>query len=188
MNTAVHQPPGSRAPALIRLARLPGVLQLVCVRTPAFIQVDACVVASRLCARSIRDALSRAVPLGGAACRHRRVRAGHPLDPSHPERGGDRQDRCRRRHTRRRPRRCSCGARRIRCSPISTCVTSMARFPAADVHRFVGASHLVVRGRRRRRRDPRVGRAAASVATRSAAEPLTGTARSGVVGSRSAIR
>ncbi|WP_444951153.1 alpha/beta fold hydrolase [Micromonospora ureilytica] len=37
-NTAVHQPAGSAAPALIRLARLPGVLPAVTVRTPTFLQ------------------------------------------------------------------------------------------------------------------------------------------------------
>ncbi|MBW4701963.1 alpha/beta fold hydrolase [Micromonospora sp. RL09-050-HVF-A] len=37
-NTAVHQPSGSPAPTLIRLARLPGVLPAVTVRTPTFLQ------------------------------------------------------------------------------------------------------------------------------------------------------
>ncbi|WP_201272294.1 alpha/beta fold hydrolase, partial [Verrucosispora sp. SN26_14.1] len=37
-NTAVHQPSGSPAPALIRLARLPGVLPAVTVRTQTFLQ------------------------------------------------------------------------------------------------------------------------------------------------------
>ncbi|MFI7079657.1 alpha/beta fold hydrolase [Micromonospora sp. NPDC049903] len=37
-NTAVHQPSGSPAPALIRLARLPGVLPTVTVRTQTFLQ------------------------------------------------------------------------------------------------------------------------------------------------------
>ncbi|WP_327034922.1 alpha/beta fold hydrolase [Micromonospora ureilytica] len=37
-NTAVHQPAGSAAPVLIRLARLPGVLPAVTVRTPTFLQ------------------------------------------------------------------------------------------------------------------------------------------------------
>ncbi|MFV2116163.1 alpha/beta fold hydrolase [Micromonospora sp. LOL_025] len=37
-NTAVHQPSGSSAPTLIRLARLPGVLPAVTVRTPTFLQ------------------------------------------------------------------------------------------------------------------------------------------------------
>ena len=37
-NTAVHQPPGSRAPSLIRLARTPGILRAVCEWTPAFVR------------------------------------------------------------------------------------------------------------------------------------------------------
>ncbi len=37
-NTAVHQPAGSSAPALIRLARLPGILPAVTVRTPTFLR------------------------------------------------------------------------------------------------------------------------------------------------------
>jgi acyl-CoA synthetase (AMP-forming)/AMP-acid ligase II/pimeloyl-ACP methyl ester carboxylesterase len=37
-NTAVHQPTGSPAPALIRLARSPGVLPTVTVRTPVFLR------------------------------------------------------------------------------------------------------------------------------------------------------
>lgn len=37
-NTAVHQPSGSPAPALIRLARLPGILPAATVRTPTFLQ------------------------------------------------------------------------------------------------------------------------------------------------------
>jgi len=37
-NTAVHQPPGSRAPSLIRAVRLPGVLRAVCEATPTFVR------------------------------------------------------------------------------------------------------------------------------------------------------
>ncbi|TFG37197.1 MAG: alpha/beta fold hydrolase, partial [Candidatus Aminicenantes bacterium] len=38
MNTAVHQPPGSPAPRLIRLVRTGGILGKVCVSTPSFIR------------------------------------------------------------------------------------------------------------------------------------------------------
>ncbi|MEN8041413.1 MAG: alpha/beta fold hydrolase [Actinomycetota bacterium] len=38
MNTAVHQPVGSPAPRLIRMARLPGVLRLVCQATLTFVR------------------------------------------------------------------------------------------------------------------------------------------------------
>ncbi len=37
LNTAVHQPPGSPAPTLIRMARAPGVLRQVTQRTPIFL-------------------------------------------------------------------------------------------------------------------------------------------------------
>ncbi len=37
-NTAVHQPAGAAGPAVIRLARLPGVRQALCARTPAFVR------------------------------------------------------------------------------------------------------------------------------------------------------
>ncbi|MBE1491493.1 alpha/beta fold hydrolase [Plantactinospora soyae] len=37
-NTAVHQPPGSSAPTLIRLARLPGILPAVTVSSPTFLR------------------------------------------------------------------------------------------------------------------------------------------------------
>ena len=36
-NTAVHQPEGTYGPVLIRLTRVPGLRDLVCVRTPAFV-------------------------------------------------------------------------------------------------------------------------------------------------------
>jgi len=37
-NTAVHQPEGARAPSLIRMVRLPGVLKAACEETPAFVR------------------------------------------------------------------------------------------------------------------------------------------------------
>jgi acyl-coenzyme A synthetase/AMP-(fatty) acid ligase/pimeloyl-ACP methyl ester carboxylesterase len=37
-NTAVHQPVGSRAPSLIRLVRTPGLLKTVCESTPTFVR------------------------------------------------------------------------------------------------------------------------------------------------------
>ena len=140
-NTAVHQPAGSRAPALIRMARLPGVLQLVCVRTPAFIQTTLELSRPRL-SKSIHDAYH--APYRSA---DRRAGIGAfvqdiPLDPSHPS--------------------------AVALAGIVADVDSLreipalllwgpsdpvfsdiylrdleARFPGADVHRFVGASHLV---------------------------------------------
>jgi acyl-coenzyme A synthetase/AMP-(fatty) acid ligase/alpha-beta hydrolase superfamily lysophospholipase len=38
MNTAVYQPEGSRAPTLIRMVRLPGILNVVCEMTPSFVR------------------------------------------------------------------------------------------------------------------------------------------------------
>jgi acyl-coenzyme A synthetase/AMP-(fatty) acid ligase len=141
MNTAVHQPPGSRAPALIRLARLPGVLPLVCVQTPAFIQATLELSRPRL-AKSVRDAYHAPYRSAG-----RRLGIGAfvndiPLEPSHP----------------------SAEAIDKIVADVDTLAEMPAlllwgpsdpvfsdiylrdfegRFPNADVHRFVGASHLV---------------------------------------------
>jgi pimeloyl-ACP methyl ester carboxylesterase len=141
MNTAVHQPPGSRAPALIRLARLPGVLPLVCVRTPAFIQATLELARPRL-PKPVRDAFH--APYRSA---DRRLAIGAfvqdiPLEASHP----------------------SAEAidkivadvdtladvpALLLWGPSDTVFSDIylrdleARFPAAYVHRFLGASHLV---------------------------------------------
>ena len=140
-NTAVHQPAGSRAPALIRMARLPGVLQLVCVPTPAFIQATLELSRPRL-AKPVRDAYH--APYRSAA---RRAGIGAfvqdiPLDPSHPSAAAI--DRI------------VADVDTLRAVPAlllwgpSDPVFSdlylrdlEARLPGADVHRFVGASHLV---------------------------------------------
>jgi acyl-coenzyme A synthetase/AMP-(fatty) acid ligase/pimeloyl-ACP methyl ester carboxylesterase len=37
-NTAVHQPEGARAPSLIRMVRLPGILKALCETTPVFVR------------------------------------------------------------------------------------------------------------------------------------------------------
>ncbi len=140
-NTAVHQPPGSRAPALIRIARLPGVLQLVCVQTPAFIQATLELSRPRL-AKAVRDAYH-------APYRSARRRTGIgafvqdiPLDQSHPS--ADALDGI------------VADVDTLRDIPAlllwgpSDPVFSdiylrdlEARLPRADVHRFVGVSHLV---------------------------------------------
>jgi acyl-coenzyme A synthetase/AMP-(fatty) acid ligase/pimeloyl-ACP methyl ester carboxylesterase len=140
-NTAVHQPPGSRAPTLIRLARLPGVLQLVCVQTPAFIQATLELSRPRL-RKGIRDAFH--APYRSAA---RRVGIGAfvqdiPLDPSHPS--AEAIDKIV----------ADIGAlgdvpTLLLWGPSDPVFSDIylrdleARFPAGDVHRFVGASHLV---------------------------------------------
>jgi olefin beta-lactone synthetase len=140
-NTAVHQPAGSRAPALIRMARLPGVLQFVCVKTPAFIQATLELSRPRL-AKPVRDAYH--APYRSA---ERRAGIGAfvqdiPLDPSHPS--ADALDRI--------------VAAVVTLREIPTLLLwgpsdpvfsdiylrdLEARFARADVHRFVGASHLV---------------------------------------------
>jgi acyl-coenzyme A synthetase/AMP-(fatty) acid ligase/pimeloyl-ACP methyl ester carboxylesterase len=55
MNTAVHQPAGSPAPRLIRMVKTGGVLERVCVTTPAFIRGAVALARPRL-ARPIREA------------------------------------------------------------------------------------------------------------------------------------
>jgi len=55
MNTAVHQPAGSPAPRLIRLARTRGVLERVCIATPLFIRATMALAHPRL-SPSIREA------------------------------------------------------------------------------------------------------------------------------------
>ncbi len=56
-NTAVHQPQGSAGPAVIRLADLPGVRPLACVRTPAFVRATTALSRPALPA-SVRDAFA----------------------------------------------------------------------------------------------------------------------------------
>ncbi len=55
MNTAVHQPKGSPAPALIRMVRARGILKGVCETTPTFIRGTLALARPRL-AKPIRDA------------------------------------------------------------------------------------------------------------------------------------
>jgi olefin beta-lactone synthetase len=82
-NTAVHQPSDAAAPSLIRAARLPGVLETVTVRTPAFVRGASALSRPPLPA-AVRDAY--AAPY---ATDTRRVAVGGfvrdiPLDPAHP--------------------------------------------------------------------------------------------------------
>lgn len=82
-NTAVHQPAGSSAPSLIRLARLPGVLSAVTVTTPTFLRVTLSLANPALPAE-VRAAFL--APYRGAGRRH--AIGGFvediPLDPRHP--------------------------------------------------------------------------------------------------------
>ena len=140
-NTAVHQPAGSRAPTLIRLARLPGVLPLVCVQTPAFIQCTLELSRPRLDAPT-RDAYH--APYRSA---DRRLAIGAfvqdiPLDPSHPSAGTVERLIADLDVLREVPALLLWGPS----DPVFSDIYLRdleARFPRADVHRFVGASHLV---------------------------------------------
>ena len=144
-NTAVHQPAGSPAPALIRLARAPGLRQLICQNTPAFVTTTAALSRPAL-PRPIRAAL--AAPYDRAD-RRRAIAdfvADIPLDDRHPSAAalaavvdglpglsdvpvllvwG--------------PRDPVFSGRYLR--------DLLTRFPQADVHRFEGASHLVTEDR-----------------------------------------
>ena len=82
MNTAVYQPAGSPAPALIRLVRAPGVLETVCSTTPTFIRGTMALARPRLSA-SVRAAYEAPYR---TADRRRAIAAfvdDIPLDPDH---------------------------------------------------------------------------------------------------------
>jgi len=139
-NTAVQQPAGSAAPALIRLARSPALRHTVCLRTPAFVRATTALSRPALPA-DVRDAF--AVPYGDAS-RRRAVGdfvADIPLEPDHRSaatldvvaaglRGLDV------------PALLLWGVR----DPVFSDVhlrDLLERLPHADVHRYEGASHLV---------------------------------------------
>jgi olefin beta-lactone synthetase len=141
-NTAVHQPPGSPAPALIRLARTPGVLDAACVRTPAFVRGTMALARPRL-PRPVQHAY--AAPYGSAD--RRRAIGGFvadiPLEPQHPSAA-------------------ALDAVAVGLADLAEVPALLlwgpadpvfsdrylhdlqARLPQAEVHRFGGASHLVV--------------------------------------------
>jgi acyl-coenzyme A synthetase/AMP-(fatty) acid ligase/pimeloyl-ACP methyl ester carboxylesterase len=85
MNTAVHQPAASPAPRLIRLIRTAGILEKVCVATPAFVRAATALSRPRI-ARPIREAYRAPYRTAG-----RRVAVGAfvediPLGDDHPSR------------------------------------------------------------------------------------------------------
>ncbi len=166
-NTAVHQPDGAAAPALIRLARAPGVRQAVCVATPTFVR-SATALSRPPLPRAVRDAFAAPYRSPG---RRRAVGdfvADIPLDPSHPS-----------------------------AAPLDRIATGLealgdvpalllwgprdpvfsdlylrdlrARLPHADVHRYEGASHLVTEDAPRTARD--VWRWVGDLAGRPPGEP-----------------
>ena len=140
-NTAVHQPAGSPAPGLIRMVRVPGVLKTVCATTPTFVRGTMALSRPRP-AREIREAYE--APYGTA---DRRAAIATfvediPLSPDHPS--AEALDRV------------AAGLDDLSKTPTlllwgpSDPVFSdlylrdfVDRLPHADVHRFVGASHLV---------------------------------------------
>jgi len=139
-NTAVHQPVGSPAPALIRLARTPALLRAVCEQTPAFVRATTAVSRPRPSA-AVRDAF--AAPYV-TADRRRAVAdfvADIPLEDDHPSMptlaaiaGGVR--------TLDVPVLLAWGP----ADPVFSDLylrDLVDRLPQADVHRYEGASHLV---------------------------------------------
>ena len=127
LNTAVHQPPGSAIPALIALARLPGVRWAVTAASPFFLQSTLALAHPRL------PAATRAAYLTRTA-RGRGEPASMSSSRTSPLRPGIRAGRrcrtllraCR---TCRRCRHCCCGARAIRCSATCICATCAGACP-----------------------------------------------------------
>ncbi|HYN75622.1 MAG TPA: alpha/beta fold hydrolase [Candidatus Limnocylindria bacterium] len=139
-NTAVHQPAGSPAPTLIRLARSPGVLATVCRTTPTFVRGTTGLSRPRP-PREVRDAF--AAPYSTPARRQAVADfvADIPLEDDHP----------------------SMPTLQALAADVSTLQVPvllawgpndpvfsdlylrdlLERMPHADVHRYLGASHLV---------------------------------------------
>jgi acyl-coenzyme A synthetase/AMP-(fatty) acid ligase/pimeloyl-ACP methyl ester carboxylesterase len=141
MNTAVHQPPGSRAPTLIRMARSKPVLNQLAVRTPGFIRGTLRLTQTKL-TRPVRAAFH--APYSTASRRQAigMFVADIPLESDHPSAAALAE--------------VVAGVAEMGAVPTlllwgpSDPVFSdlylrdlHARFPQADVHRFIGASHLV---------------------------------------------
>ncbi len=139
-NTAVHQPPGSPAPALIRMARTPPMLASVCRRTPTFVRATTALSRPAL-PRAVRDAF--AAPYSSPE-RRRAVAdfvADIPLEDDHPSMPTLRAlaDDVRTLDV---PVLLAWGPR----DPVFSDLylrDLIERLPHADVHRYEGASHLV---------------------------------------------
>ncbi len=139
-NTAVHQPAGSAAPALIRLARQPGLRQLACVQTPTFVRAAGALSRPAL-AGEVRAAL--AAPYAGPSRRRAVGDFVHdiPLDPGHPS--APTLDRI------------AAGIRGLDVPALllwgprdpvfgeQHLADLLGRLPQASLHRYEGASHLV---------------------------------------------
>jgi olefin beta-lactone synthetase len=144
-NTAVHQPAGSPAPALIRLAGTAGVRQLLCQITPAFLSTAVGLSRPRL-AREVRAGFH--APYRGRV-RRRAIAdfvADIPLDPAHPSAPALADVVAALPGLARVPVLLLWGPR----DPVFSdryLRDLLERFPHADVHRFEGASHLVTEDR-----------------------------------------
>jgi acyl-coenzyme A synthetase/AMP-(fatty) acid ligase/pimeloyl-ACP methyl ester carboxylesterase len=140
MNTAVHQPAGSPAPALIRLVRTPGFLETMCTRTPAFIRGTMALAHPRL------DGSVRAAYEEPYRTADRRRAIGEfvediPLDPGHPS--SDALDRIASDLNQ-----LSDVPALLLWGPSDPVFSDLylrdlaERLPQAKIHRFVGAGHL----------------------------------------------
>lgn len=144
-NTAVHQPEGSPAPTAIRLARTPGVLDLVCRRTPTFVRATTAISRPTL-PPAVRDGF--AAPY--SAAQRRAAVAGFvediPLVAAHPSMPALQgiQDGL--------PALADVSALLVwgPSDPVFSQLyleDMLTRLPHADVHRYPGASHLVLEDR-----------------------------------------
>ena len=140
MNTAVHQPAGSPAPALIRMVRARGILETICTTTPAFIRGTMALARPRP-TRPVREAYEAPYR---TADRRRAIAEfveDIPLDADHPS--ADALNRI------------ASDLSRLRDVPAlllwgpSDPVFSdrylrdiAERLPQAEIHRFIGAGHL----------------------------------------------
>jgi len=140
MNTAVHQPAGSPAPALIRLVRTPGLLETVCITTPTFIRGTMALARPRL------DGSVRAAYEAPYRTAERRRAIGEfvediPLDPRHPSSAA--LDRIASELSRLGDVPCL-----LLWGPSDPVFSDLylrdlaERLPQAEVHRFMGAGHL----------------------------------------------
>ena len=139
-NTAVHQPAGSPAPALIRIARTPALLRAVCERTPTFVRATTAVSRPRPSA-AVRDAFAAPYATADRRGAVADFVADSPLEDDHPSMPalaeiadgvGDLDV----------PVLLAWGP----ADPVFSDLylrDFLTRIPHADVHRYEGASHLV---------------------------------------------
>ncbi len=139
-NTAVHQPAGSPAPALIRTARTPGLLRVLCEQTPAFVRGTTALSRPHP-PKGVRDAF--AAPYSSADRRSAVADfvADIPLEDDHPSMPALTA--------------IAEGVRGLKVPVLLAWGPSdpvfsdlylqdfLERIPHADVHRYEGASHLV---------------------------------------------